>query len=172
MRSVLRIVLLVIFFLMVVLASRAETVRMCDTTGEICREVEVGALVRDFAQDINRDPPKDIRRHRVADWKWWTANIVSVGTSAAATYYLWRCREDHGIGPCTDGGYGPFKAREILRQGQTGAFIGISWKIKEIEDNQGSHYKFWWLFPVGNAAYNAGVMIENARKNYGPKEVD
>jgi len=115
------------------------------------------------------DPPKPGFRHRVFDKKFLLVTAVSVGVSIAATRSLTRCRADHGIGPCTDGGYGEFKAREVLRQGLTGFFILPSYKVKSIEDNQGCKHKFWWVFPVVAIGMNAGVMVQNQSKHYGPK---
>src|SRR5690242_10911042 len=81
----------------------------------------------------NPDPPKHAILHRVFDKKFLFLTALSVGTSIAATITISRCRRDHGIGPCTDGGYGEFNARETLRQVQTGFLIIPSWKIKKIE---------------------------------------
>ena len=148
----------------------AGTATLCNSEGT-CREVETGPIVKDFQQDVNATPPKDIIKHRVTDWKFWTANGVSIGSSIAATYSLVKCREDHGIGPCTDGGYGEFKTREGLRQGLTGGIVLLSFKIKSIEDENNDRYKFWWLLPVGNAAFNSSIIITNASKHYGPKEL-
>jgi len=109
---------------------------------------------------------------RVFDKKFFFLTALSIGTSIAATVTITRCRRDHGIGPCTDGGYGPYTARETLRQVQTGFLILPSYKIKRIEDEDRIKHKFWWVFPAFNAAWNSGVMIENARKHYGPKDKD
>jgi hypothetical protein len=111
-------------------------------------------------------------KHRVFDKKFLVATAVSVGLSIAATRSLVRCRADHGIGPCTDGGYGPFTQREVLRQGMTGFLILPSYETKRIEDRDDAKHKFWWLFPAFNAAWNSGVIVQNARKRYGPKDKD
>jgi hypothetical protein len=113
--------------------------------------------------------PKPARRHRVFDKKFLLLTAVSVGASIAASFAIHRCRRDHGIGPCTDGGYGEFKTRETLRQGLTAFLILPSYKIKKIEDEDGGKYKFWWLFPAANAGLNLGVIAQNAGKRYGPK---
>jgi hypothetical protein len=111
-------------------------------------------------------------KHRVFDKKFLVATALSVGLSIAATRSLVRCRADHGIGPCTDGGYGPFTQREVVRQGMTGFLILPSYEIKRIEDRDDAKHKFWWVIPAFNAAWNSGVMVENARKHYGPKDKD
>jgi hypothetical protein len=116
------------------------------------------------------DPPKPTVLHRVFDKKFLIVTAISVASSVAATYTINRCRQDHGIGPCTDGGYGPFRAREILRQVQTGFLVLPSFKIKQIEDRKEMKHKLWWLFPAINTVLNTGVMIQNSRKHYGPKE--
>ena len=123
-------------------------------------------------KDANQDPPKPGIVQRVFDKKFFFLTALSIGTSIAATATITRCRRDHGIGPCTDGGYGPYAQREALRQVQTGFLILPSYKIKRIEDQDGIRRKFWWVFPAFNAAWNSGVMIENARKHYGPKDKD
>ena len=111
-------------------------------------------------------------KHRVFDKKFLLATAISVGVSIAATATITRCRRDHGIGPCTSGGYGEYHARETLRQVQTGFLILPSYKIKRIEDEDGKKHKFWWVLPAINAAWDGGVIAENARKHYGPKEKD
>lgn len=116
------------------------------------------------------DPPKPTLRHRVFDKKFLFVTAANVGFSIAATRSLVKCRHDHGIGPCTDGGYGEFKTREGLRQGLTGGLAILSYFHKQAEDEDGGKYKFWWLFQAGNTAVNAGVIVQNARKHYGPRD--
>jgi hypothetical protein len=126
-------------------------------------------LTKDLG-DVNPGPPKKGIIGRIFDKKLLFLTAVDVGLSIAATKSLVSCRADHGIGACTDGGYGEFKTREGLRQGLTGFLALTSWELKWIEDQDGDKYKFWWLFQAGNAAVNAGVMIENGRKHFGPKD--
>lgn len=111
-------------------------------------------------------------KHRVADKKFWISTAISVGSSIAASATINRCRHDHGIGPCTDGGYGEFKTREGLRQGLPAFLILPTYKIKQIEDEDGSKYKYWWLLQAANAGVNVGVIIQNKRKHYGPREIE
>lgn len=165
-----KVTFLVAFLLILSQPAFAATATLCNSEGT-CREVEIGPIVKDFQQDVNTVPPKDTIKTRVADWRFWTANGISVGTSIAATRTITKCREDHGIGPCNAGGYGEYKSREFLRQAQTGTLFFISLKIKGIEDENHDRYKFWWLLPLGNAAYNAEVIITNATKHFGPKEL-
>ena len=122
-----------------------------------------------LAVGTSAQTPISAIKHRVADKKFWLATGISIGTSIAATITISRCRHDHGIGPCTNGGYGPFQARETLRQVQTGFLILPSYKIKAIEDRNNDKHKFWWLFPAINAGLDSGMIIQNARKHYGPK---
>jgi hypothetical protein len=118
-------------------------------------------------------PPKPGIVHRVFDKKFAAVLVADIVVSVVATKKLKKCRADHGIGPCADGGYGEFTAREILRQIQTGAVSLLSWKIKTLDDRDGSKYKFWWLFPAANAAWNAGGIIQNATKhNWPPRDKD
>lgn len=124
-----------------------------------------------FSSNANAEVLKAIK-HRVADKKFWISTAISVGTSIAASATINRCRRDHGIGPCTDGGYGEFKTREGFRQGLTGFLIFPTYKIKKLEDQGGTKYKFWWLFQAANAGVNIGVIVQNRRKPYGPKELD
>ncbi len=111
-------------------------------------------------------------KHRTFDKKFLVWTALSVGASIAVTATLTRCRHDHGIGPCTDGGYGEYKTREVLRQGLTGFLILPAYKIKKIEDEDGSRHKFWWLLPAFNTGANATIIAQNALKRYGPREKD
>jgi hypothetical protein len=115
--------------------------------------------------------PKPVVR-RILDKKFLLQTALNVGISIAATRSLAACRRDHGIGPCTDGGYGEFKAREVLRQGMTLASIPLSFKIKSIEETNQDKHKFWWIIQAVPIGINSGVMIQNASKHYGPKEKD
>jgi hypothetical protein len=117
-------------------------------------------------------PPEPKPAARVTDKKFWMLTGLNVGLSVAATRSLVACRADHGIGPCTDGGYGPFNAREVLRQVLTAATIPISWKIKSIEDGNHDRHKFWWVMQAIPIGINSGVMIQNAVKHYRPKELE
>lgn len=135
--------------------------------GDVCRTVETGT-----AQDVNPDPPKATVKARVADVKFWLVTGVNVAVSITATKKLVDCRHDHGIGPCVDGGYGEFKARETLRQGFTGGVTLISFEIKKIEDREDNKYKFWWLLPALNSAWNASGMIRNASHSFPPRDKD
>jgi hypothetical protein len=117
-------------------------------------------------------PPEPKAAARVTDKKFWMLTGLNVGLSVAATRSLVACRADHGIGPCTDGGYGPFNAREVLRQVLTVATIPISWKIKSIEDGNHDRHKFWWVMQAIPIGINSGVMIQNTVKHYRPKETD
>lgn len=157
-------------FLPLVAAAGEPTAMLCNSEG-ICRTVYVGPLPS-LQQDVNLDPPKKVIRQRFFDKKAVFLTVVNVGVSIWATLELNECRKDHGIGPCTDGGYGPFKAREILRQGQTGGLTLISLKIKSIEDRNDDKHKFWWTFQAGNIGWNLGVILQNRAKHYGPKEID
>jgi hypothetical protein len=134
---------------------------------DICRTVQEGPLP-DMAQEL---PKPAAHGPRIADLKFWLATGINIGVSVATTWTIARCRADHGIGPCQDGGYGEFKTREGLRQGLTGGLTLVSFEIKKIEDTNGDRHKFWWLFPVGETAVNASVIIENAARHFGPKEV-
>ena len=88
-------------------------------------------------------------KHHVFDKKLIILTAVSIGVSIATSSTINRCRHDHGIGPCSDGGYGEFKAREVLRQVQTGFLVLPTFKIKKIEDDRQSKHKFWWLIEAG-----------------------
>lgn len=121
-------------------------------------------------KDVNPDPPKQGIRQRVLDKKFLLATAISVGASIAATATISRCRRDHGIGPCTDGGYGPFTQREVIRQALTGFLIWPSFEVKRIEERDGADHKIWWIFPTFNAAWSSGVIIQNASKHYGARK--
>ncbi len=114
------------------------------------------------------EPPKPGIRKRVFDKKFLAVTAVNIGASVAASFALNKCRHDHGIGPCTSGGYGEFKTREALRQGLTGFLVFTSWKLKQLEDEDGSKHKFWWLFQAANTGVNAGVIAQNASKHHWP----
>jgi len=135
----------------------------------ICRFVQT-APIPQMAKDTSQMPTKSAIKRRVTDGKFLLANGLSIGASVAATLTITRCRRDHGIGPCLDGGYGDYKAREGVRQAQTGILFGVSWAIKRIEDEDGSRHKFWWIFPIGNAVYNTAIVTVNATRHYGPRE--
>lgn len=135
----------------------------------VCRSVETGPLVKDFQQDVNT-APKPALKHRVTDFKFWLANGASIGSAIAANKTIGDCRRDHGIGVCAGGGYGEFHAREGIRDGTAGVLALVSWKIKSIEDDGDYHHKFWWVFPVGNTAYNLVPIIQNVTRSYGPRQ--
>ncbi len=128
------------------------------------------------------DLPKTTIRRRVFDKKFLVVTAVSVGVSIGTSFAVNKCRHDHGIGPCQEGGYGEFKTREGLRQGLTGFLILPSWKLKQIEESpvltgakdngQGAKHKFWWLFPAANAGFNAAIIAQNKFKHYGPRDHD
>lgn len=129
-------------------------------------------LVLIFLASTAAAQARPVVKHRVFDKKFLAVTALSVGLSVAASFTLARCRHDHGIGPCSDGGYGEFKAREVLRQVQTGFLILPTWKLKSVEDEEGAKHKFWWIFEAANAGLNAGVIAENRSKHYRPKELD
>jgi hypothetical protein len=133
------------------------------------RLIALFILISIVAMPLAAQQPKAPVKHRIADKKFWLLTAASVGASVAASFAVNRCRRDHGIGPCTDGGYGEFKTREVLRQGLTAFLILPTYKIKKIEDEDGAKHKFWWLFEAGNIGLNAGVIAQNAGKHYGPK---
>ncbi len=135
------------------------------------RKLCILAALLTFASTANAQTLKAVK-HRVADKKLWISTAISVGASVAASFALNKCRHDHGIGPCTDGGYGEFKTREGLRQGLTGFLILPTFKLKKLEDDDGSKHKLWWLFQAANTGVNLGVIAQNARKHYGPREKD
>lgn len=151
------------------LAAQANTARVCYEN--VCRDVEVGPVAKPFAQDL-ANPPTPAAKPAVADLKFWLLTGANIGLSVARTKSLVRCRADHGIGPCTDGGYGEFKAREIIQQGATAGSIILSYFHKRAEDRDGSSPKFWWIWQGGSIALNTGVIVTNASKHYGPKERD
>lgn len=147
----------------------ANTATVC--VDGVCRTVETGPLVRDFAQDVNADPPKSVFRQRLFDKKLVGLLAADIGVSIASTRSLVRCRADHGIGPCNDGGYGEFKARETLRQAQTATLDLCAIFLKRAEDKQDGR-KFWWLFPTFNTAWNASNIARNAFHTYPPKPAE
>lgn len=112
------------------------------------------------------------RKHRVFDKKFIFVTALSVGVSIAATVAVSRCRHDHGIGPCVDGGYGEYKQREALRQGLTAFLIWPSYRIKQIEDSEGSEHSWWWTLQAANTALNIVPIAINARRHYGPRDRD
>jgi hypothetical protein len=116
------------------------------------------------------DPPKPTILHRVFDKKFLVVTAINVGVSIGTTLAIAKCRQDHGIGPCQDGGYGPFPAREALRQGLTGFLILPSFKVKAIEDRDNDKHKFWWLIQTVPVAINTQILVSNRLKHYGPKE--
>lgn len=136
----------------------AKEVPVC--YGGVCRMVETGVP----------EEPIPVVKHRLIDKKFVALTLLNIGVSVAATKSLVACRADHGIGPCTDGGYGPFPAREAVRQAFTGTMALISLKLKSIEDKGTYRFKFWWIPQAVSIGVNAGVMIQNASKNYKPKE--
>jgi hypothetical protein len=90
------------------------------------------------------------------DWKVWTVIGISLGSSIAATHNAHDCRLVNGIAPC-DGGYGEFRAREILRFGGSAGIVGVGlW---------GRHqgFKEWAIPALGFAGYNASVAFRQSR---------
>ncbi len=170
MRMLLRVLFLMAVYFLTAMFATAQPRLVCVNT--VCRYVETGPIARPFAQDLNAVPPKPAAKARVADWKFWAVTAGTIGISVATTKSLVDCRHDHGIGPCVDGGYGEFRAREVLRNGLAVGINLITYQINRIEDDEDHKFKTWWLMPVGVTAWNAATMVRNKVHTYPPKEIE
>lgn len=114
--------------------------------------------------------PKPALRHRVADKKFWLMAALAIGSAVATTATIHRCRQDHGIGPCVGGDYGPFPAKESIRLSVTGGLVAVSYFWKRLDDEQGTRPALWWTFPMGAIALNGGTIARNQLRTFGPRE--
>lgn len=140
----------------------------------LCRPVVTSPLpspTARLAAALPHGPVATVKR-RVADWRWWVVTGVTVGTAIVTTRTIDRCRTDHGIGPCVDGGYGEYRAREALRISLAVGINAVSWPIKKIEDEDGRRFKTWWLLPAGVTAWNASTIARNRARTFGPRETE
>ena len=114
--------------------------------------------------------PLDAIKHRVLDKKFWTVTAINVGLGIITSRAIQKCRADHGIGPCQDGGYGDFNAREGVRQAFVIGMELPAFKVKQIEDEQPSKHKTWWAILAVPIGINTEILVANRLKHYGPKE--
>jgi hypothetical protein len=81
------------------------------------------------------------------DWRVWVVTGVSLGASLAMTHTSHECRITFGPAPC-DGGYGGYKAREIVRGVGSLGLVGIGLWGRHIG------VKEWAVPALGFATYN------------------
>jgi hypothetical protein len=98
------------------------------------------------------------------DWQAWLVAGASIASSVAMTHEAHACRERFGPAPCS-GGYGEFKAREIVR-GVTS--IGMT-AISLWGRHQG--FKEWPVPALGFAAYNGIAAYRQTLVGCPPGEV-
>jgi hypothetical protein len=93
------------------------------------------------------------------DWVTWAVIGFSLGASAAATHFSHECRVKYGVAPC-DGGYGEYKAREIVRGvgtlGEDAVALGMR--------HAGFKFKEWAPVAFGLPAYNTSVAYRQTLK--------
>jgi hypothetical protein len=110
----------------------------------------------------NAAPPLPVVKTHKAwykDIRVWTVIGISLGASAAATYEAHECRLRNGIAPC-DGGYGEFKAREIVRAVSTVGEDAIALGMR----HQDIAAKYWLPVALGFPAYNTYVAVHESLK--------
>jgi hypothetical protein len=108
------------------------------------------------AQGGDVTPIAPVKTHKAwyKDWKVILGLGISIGASGAATYEAHECRLRVGVAPC-DGGYGEFKAREIVRFAGTVGEDAIALGMR----HQGFAFKYWAPVMFGFPAYNTSVAI-------------
>jgi hypothetical protein len=92
---------------------------------------------------------------------WYTdkANLAVIGLSLAsslvASHEVHDCRQRAGIEHC-DGGYGPFKAREVVRFGFAGSMAALSIAAHR------HRLPEWAIFAAAPIGWNAYIARKNA----------
>jgi hypothetical protein len=112
-------------------------------------------------QDANRiQPVPAVKTHKAwyKDAAVWVLLGITVATSLAATHEINNCRAQNGVAPC-DGGYGEYKAREIVRMAGTVGEDAIALGMR----HAGFGFKSWAPVMFGFPAYNTSVAVRQSQ---------